>query len=202
MLLIFRLHFPKIFRLDSHLCWGSSLHLHDEQRLVWVAFNHLLRLLQNPLLDVSLVVAVQVIHGLFQALQGFPHLILLPLRDYCGAYPLQRRRRCYHSAICNYFFFFFLFASECLSKPNIPFTSVMSAISFCMSLFGLVCCFTLSPRADRDWCRASAFLWAWRICDTAEWGVRQGQRSKRAKKHEEEEWEEKTTGGKDERLIV
>lgn len=59
---------PGTATVGSHLGRGSGLHLHDEQRLVGVAFDHLAGLFEDSLLDVGLVGAVQVIHGLLQAL--------------------------------------------------------------------------------------------------------------------------------------
>lgn len=70
---------------ESDLGRGAGLHLHDEQRLVGVALNHLAGLIQHSLLDVGLVGAVQVVHDLLQALQRLPHLVFLPLADHCCA---------------------------------------------------------------------------------------------------------------------
>lgn len=70
---------------QSDLGRGSSLHLHDQQRLVGAVLNHLAGLLQDSLLDVGLVGAIQVIHDLLQALERLPHLVLLPLADHCCA---------------------------------------------------------------------------------------------------------------------
>ena len=73
----------------THFGRSPALHLQDQQRLVGVAVNHLLGLVQHSLLDVSLAGAIQVVHGLLQALESFPHLVLLPLGDHCGAQSLR-----------------------------------------------------------------------------------------------------------------
>ena len=73
----------------THLGRGPALHLQDQQRLVRVAVNHLLGLVQHSLLDVSLAGAIQVVHDLLQSLESFPHLVLLPLGDHCCAQSLR-----------------------------------------------------------------------------------------------------------------
>lgn len=79
-------------------------------------------------------------------------------------------------------------------------TSVMSAISFCMSLFGAVCCFTFSPSVDRDWRRASAFLRAWSVWRAEVWKVSKLEERRKINKcregyrKKEREWRESVKG--------
>lgn len=76
---------PAVFYLGR----SPTLHLQHQQWLVGVALDDLFGLVQDPLLDVGLAGAVQVVHGLLQALQSFPHLVLLPLGDHRDAQGLR-----------------------------------------------------------------------------------------------------------------
>ena len=75
--------------MATHFGGGPALHLQDQQRLVGVAVNHLLGLVQDSLLDIRLAGTIQVVHGLLQTLDCFPHLVFLPLGDHGCAQKLR-----------------------------------------------------------------------------------------------------------------